>query len=187
MSSHRAATAAPPTSASALVRHVRAQRRRAVHLLRQRGVHEHRRAALERDAAGGAYRDDPGSGSAPAMFLAPARTFHASRWRTHSVRRDRERFNLRDLERKVKYAMRFTAHATSTSSCHAPWAGVRRPRTRSRSRAWQSRPAFFRCSKRRTAQSRRVTDSAQGPRDRIPEVTEALCASVPQSAGPRTH
>ena len=32
------------------LRHVRAERRRALRLLRQRGVHEHRRAALERDA-----------------------------------------------------------------------------------------------------------------------------------------
>ena len=39
---------------------VRAQRRRALHLLRQRGLHEHRRAALRRDAAGGAHRDDAG-------------------------------------------------------------------------------------------------------------------------------
>ena len=44
--SARAATAAPSTSASVPVRHVRAQRRRALHLLRQRGLHEHRRAAL---------------------------------------------------------------------------------------------------------------------------------------------
>ena len=34
---------------------VRAQRRRALHLLRQRGLHEHGRAALQRDAAGGAH------------------------------------------------------------------------------------------------------------------------------------
>ena len=34
---------------------VRAQRRRAVHLLRQRGLHEHRRAALGRHAARGAH------------------------------------------------------------------------------------------------------------------------------------
>ncbi len=39
---------------------VRAQRRRALHLLRQRGLHEHRRAALRRDAAGRAHRHDPG-------------------------------------------------------------------------------------------------------------------------------
>ena len=39
---------------------VRAQRRRAVRLLRQRGLHEHRRAALRRDAAGGAHGDDRG-------------------------------------------------------------------------------------------------------------------------------
>jgi pyruvate ferredoxin oxidoreductase beta subunit len=53
----------------------------------------------------------------------------------------------------------FTARATFTSSCHAPSAGVRHRKTRSRSRAWQSRPAFSRCSKRRTAKSRRVPRS----------------------------
>ena len=36
--------------------HVRAQRRRALHLLRQRGLHEHRRAALGRHAAGRSHR-----------------------------------------------------------------------------------------------------------------------------------
>ena len=57
------------------VGNVRAQRRRAVHLLRQRGVHEHRRAAFERDAAGGAHGNDDGGGRAsPATCSAPART-----------------------------------------------------------------------------------------------------------------
>ena len=42
------------------VGHVRAQRRRAVHLLRQRGLHEHRCAALVGHAAGRAHRDQPG-------------------------------------------------------------------------------------------------------------------------------
>ena len=37
--------------------HVRAQRRRAVRLLRQRGLHEHRRPALGRDSAGGPHRE----------------------------------------------------------------------------------------------------------------------------------
>ena len=48
------------------LRHVRAQRRRALHLLRQRRLHEHRRAALLRDAAGRPHRDHacggPGAG-----------------------------------------------------------------------------------------------------------------------------
>ena len=39
---------------------VRAQRRRALHLLRQRGLHEHRRAALGGDAAGRAHGQHPG-------------------------------------------------------------------------------------------------------------------------------
>ena len=54
---------------------VRAQRRRALHLLRQRGLHEHRRAALRRDAAGGAHRDhEAGRAGSPATSSARART-----------------------------------------------------------------------------------------------------------------
>ena len=75
------------------VRHVRAQRRRALHLLRQRGVHEHRRAALERDAAGGAYRHDPGSGTLSGQCLRHRQERAAHRdGAPHSLRRDRERF-----------------------------------------------------------------------------------------------
>jgi hypothetical protein len=46
------------------VGHVRAQRRRALHLLRQRGLHEHRRAAQQRHAAGRAHRHHHGRGRA---------------------------------------------------------------------------------------------------------------------------
>ena len=54
---------------------VRAQRRRALHLLRQRGLHEHRRAALRRDAAGGPHRDDEaGRRASRATSSARART-----------------------------------------------------------------------------------------------------------------
>ena len=54
---------------------VRAQRRRALHLLRQRGLHELRRAALERDAAGGPHGDHVRrSARSRATRSAPART-----------------------------------------------------------------------------------------------------------------
>ena len=55
--------------------HVRAQRRRALHLLRQRGLHEHRRAALLGDAA--RRRAPPPRrpwATSPATSSAPART-----------------------------------------------------------------------------------------------------------------
>ena len=54
------------------VRDVRAQRRRALRLLRQRGLHEHRRAALGRDAAGGAHRDHE-AGRRPSRATSSAR------------------------------------------------------------------------------------------------------------------
>ncbi len=57
------------------VRHVRAQRRRSLHLLRQRGVHEHRRAALQRHAARRrARRRRRPWASSPATCSVPART-----------------------------------------------------------------------------------------------------------------
>ena len=57
------------------VGHVRAQRRRALHLLRQRGLHEHRRAALLGHAAGGAHRHHHGGRRpSPATSSARART-----------------------------------------------------------------------------------------------------------------
>ena len=57
------------------VGHVRAQRRRALHLLRQRGLHEHRRAAQFGHAAGGAHGHHHGGGRrARAPSSARART-----------------------------------------------------------------------------------------------------------------
>ena len=54
---------------------VRAQRRRALRLLRQRGLHEHRRAALRRDPAGGPHGDhQAGRAASPATSSGRART-----------------------------------------------------------------------------------------------------------------
>ena len=95
------------------VRHVRAQRRRPLHLLRQRGVHEHRRAALERDAAGGAYRHDPGRGPVARQCLRHRQERAANRdGAPHSLRGDRQRFQsarpraqgeIRDGDRGARY------------------------------------------------------------------------------------
>ena len=64
------------------VGHVRAQRRRPVHLLRQRGLHEHRRAAVGGDPAGGAHGDDrggrPPSGERLRPGQEPARAGHGT-------------------------------------------------------------------------------------------------------------
>ena len=71
---------------------VRAQRRRAVHLLRQRGVHEHRDPALERDAGGGAHGDHPGRGqrAGEPVRHRQERAPHRDGPR-HPLRRDRQR------------------------------------------------------------------------------------------------
>ena len=88
------------------VGHVRAQRRRALRLLRQRGLHEHRRAALRRDAARRPHdhhagrRPEPGNvfgqgKSAPLIAMAHEIPYVA----TATVA------DLRDLEDKVEHAM----------------------------------------------------------------------------------
>ena len=68
--------------------HVRAQRRRPVHLLRQRGLHEHRGAAVGGDPAGGADGDDRGGRSPPGELVRAgqehARPGHGAR---HPLRR----------------------------------------------------------------------------------------------------
>ena len=89
------------------VGHVRAQRRRALRLLRQRGLHEHRRAALRRDAARRAHRrprkpvgEEPGNAfgqgkNAPLIAMAHEIPYVA----TATVA------DLHDLEAKVERAM----------------------------------------------------------------------------------
>ena len=65
--------------------HVRAQRRRPVHLLRQRGLHEHRRAAVRGDPAGGAHGDDRGGRPRSGERLRPGQEPAPSwPWRTAS-------------------------------------------------------------------------------------------------------
>ena len=59
--------------------HVRAQRRRALHLLRQRRLYEHRRPALIRHAAGGAHSDHAcASAQSRAMCSGPANSCRKS-------------------------------------------------------------------------------------------------------------
>ena len=71
---------------------VRAQRRRALHLLRQRGVHEHRRAALGRDAAGRAHRHDAGRRPRARERVRPGQERAADRDGARDpLRRDRDR------------------------------------------------------------------------------------------------
>ena len=68
---------------------VRAQRRRALHLLRQRGLHEHGRAALGRYAAGGPHRDHPGRGAGARRAVGAGQERAADRARARDpVRRD---------------------------------------------------------------------------------------------------
>ena len=74
------------------VRDVRAQRRRALHLLRQRRLHEHRRAALLGDAADGAHGDHAGRGPGARQRLRHRQESAEDRRRArHSLCRHRDR------------------------------------------------------------------------------------------------
>ncbi len=91
------------------VGHVRAQRRRALHLLRQRGLHEHRRAALVGDAAGRAHQhDDAGRRLAPGNRFGQGKNLPAIAM-AHEIPyvATATVAELRDLEAKVRRAMEF--------------------------------------------------------------------------------
>ena len=131
------------------VGHVRAQRRRALHLLRQRGVHEHRRAAFRppRRRRRAPRRPWPWASSpgnlfgqgknVPAIAMAHGIPYVA----TATVG------DLHDLEYKVERAMRSGGRATSTSSCRARSAGATLRTPRSASAGSSKRPGCSRCSK----------------------------------------
>ena len=100
----------------------------------------------------------PGDGPVPGQRLRHRQERAADRdGAPHSLCRDRER-RQSARSRAQGHAMRWesTARAISTSSCHARSAGVRRRRTRSRSRAWRSSPGFFRCSRREHGEDHRA-------------------------------
>ena len=101
--------------------HVRAQRRRALRLLRQPGLHEHRRAALRGDAGRRQHRQHPaGRRRASATRSAPARTCRASPWPTRSRTSPRPRWPTCTTSRpRSAQRCRCTARATSTSWCRA--------------------------------------------------------------------
>ena len=135
------------------VRHVRAQRRRALRLLRQRGVHEHRRAALGRDPAGRAHGDDrggrPGPGNRVRARQGPAAHRDGAR---HPLRRHRDgRRTARPGGEGRSARCRCAARATCTCSSRARSAGDRLRPTPSSWPAWRSAAACSRCSRPSTA------------------------------------
>ena len=150
------------------VGHVRAQRRRAVRLLRQRGLHEHRRAALRRDPAGARgprtpRRSGPEPGNAfgqgknvPLIAMAHEIPYVA----TATVA------DLHDLEHKVERAMTFRGARYLHVLCPARSAGAPPPPTRSSSPGWPRRPASSRSSRPSAARSPRCRRSAGRCRSR---------------------
>ena len=123
--------------------HVRAQRRRALHLLRQRRLHEHRRPALLRDAAGGAHRDDAGDRPEPGNVFGPGKSApkiavaHEIPYVATATRRRPAR--PRGQGHGGDGAPR--RRATSRSTCPARSAGVATAETRSCSPGSRRRPA----------------------------------------------
>ena len=129
-----------------------------LHLLRQRGLHEHRRTAVGRDAAGGAHghhrrrsapsRETPfGQGkNLPLIAMAHGIPYVA----TATVA------DLHDLEDKVNRAMEIhgARYIHILVTCPLGWGS--RPRTTpSKSRGWRPRRASSRSSRRSTARSSR--------------------------------
>ena len=124
------------------VRHVRAQRRRALRLLRQRGLHEHRRAALRRDPAGRAHRHHRGGRRRTrATRSGRARTSPASRWRTTSPTSPRPPSPTCTTSRpRCARAMSLRGCALSARARAVPARlGLRRRRTPSGSPGWPQR------------------------------------------------
>ena len=135
--------------------HVRAQRRRPVHLLRQRGVHEHRRPAVRGDAAGGAHGNDRG-GRTPIRGTRSvrARTSRRWRWRTGSPTSRPPRWPTCTTSRpRSPGPWRSTVPVTSTSWCPARSAGVRPVRHRDGWPGWRRRRASSPSSRPSTARS----------------------------------
>ena len=88
--------------------HVRAERRRALRLLRQRGVHEHRRPALERDATRGAHGQHEAGRRRAGERLRPGQERAADRDGARDpVRRDRDRRRPPRPRAKIERAMEF--------------------------------------------------------------------------------
>ncbi len=104
---------------------VRAQRRRALHLLRQRSLHEHRRAALVGDPAGGAHRDDAGRRPASRQRVQHRQEPAADRdGAPHPLRGDRlGRQRARPRSEGDARDVRSAARATSTCTCRVRSAG----------------------------------------------------------------
>ena len=141
------------------VGHVRAQRRRALHLLRQRGLHEHRRAALLGDAARRAHQHDDARRATPrATASARARTCRSSRWRTRSPTSPPPPSpNCATSRPRCGARWSSAARATSTSWCPARSAGATARPRRSAWRGWRTRRGCSRSSRPSTARSTSVS------------------------------
>ncbi len=163
------------------VGHVRAQRRRALHLLRQRGLHEHRRAALGRDAAGGPHRDHQAGGKGARERVRAGQERAANRDGARDpVRRDGDR--RRSARPRGQGRARDDA-ARCALSAH-PRAlparlGLGEPRHDPARAPGQARPASSRCSRPSTARScERVQDPPPRAGRGVPPAAETLRPSV---------
>ena len=166
---------------------VRAKRRRAVHLLRQRGRPRIlRRPALGRDSARRADRQHQAGLHGAGQRLRAGQERSADRDGARDpLRRHRHGLQLRDLEYKVEKAMEMRGARYLHMFYLAPWDGDRHRRTRSRSRGSPRETGIFPCSKGRGRRGRRrLEDPQAGAGHRIPEAGEALRAPL---QGPATH
>ena len=172
------------------VRHVRAQRRRALHLLRQRRLHEHRRAALLGDAAGRAHRHDAGAGPpSRATCSAPARACRRSRSPT-AFPMSRPRRSPTCTISSARSIKAMGIHGARYIQIHVPcplgWGSASHDTIRLARLAVESGlfPVF-------EAEHGVVTAQPQDPQPRagrrVSEAAEALRASVRDGRGRRAH
>ena len=157
------------------VRDVRAERRRAVRLLRQRGVHEHGRPTLERDTAGGENREhEAGRRASRGTSSDRARTRRSSPWRTgFPTSRPRRSRTCTTWRRKVERAMELRGSALPPRPRAMParlGLGVeghdqaRPPRARRQGSSPSSRPSTARSSPSRRSDAPSRWRSISAPR-----------------------
>ena len=143
---------------------VRAQRRRALRLLRQPGLHEHRGAAVGCHPAGSQHGDHPTGRDLGRQRVRhrqePAADRHGPR---DPLRRHRDGCRpARPRGQGRRRRCRCTVPATCTCWCPARSAGGRRPPRRSRSPGWRPSAACSRSSRPSTARSPASPRSGSG-------------------------
>ena len=168
---------------------VRAGRRRALHLLRQRGVHEHRRAALGRHAAGGAHGHHAGGRPRARERVRPGQERAADRDGARDpLRRDRHR--RRAARPRGEGPDRDGDPRRALPACLRPLPAGLGERLQGHDPDRAAREGVGHLPRVRGARrrgERRLEDPPAGTRRGVPAPAEALRAPVQARAADRCH